>query len=474
MNLATTYMGFTLPHPLVPGSSPLADNQDTVRRLEDAGAPMIVLRSLFEEQMAHEAINVEPVDGAPWPAYVETVGYLPESVDYVLQPESYLELIRRTKAAVSVPVLGSLNGTSEWGWLRYAQLIEEAGADGLELNLYEVSTATDVTGQDLERKGLEVLRAVKGAVKIPVAVKMSPYYASIPNFARQLDEAGADALVLFNRFFEPDINVEKRELLPVNLSSALGSVVATALDRHALGAGESVTGGDRRRQHCPGRRQGRHGGGPCDADGIGPVPRHGPAYMTQVRSRMENWLEQHRIESLQDIHGCLDLQHCVDAAPYQRANYIRLLQSWQPERTVATVPAFQGLPSERKPVTDPAFPVQPPAAGVPASANGILEVVLGGGDTVRVEPGFDAQTLRRLLAVLEDTSGRERQIARGATTDNSVSRIATPKLVEPQTSNVGAVQITNHEMGTEPRSPGDVAENNCELVLPLVRKVRIS
>src|SRR5579864_2105317 len=217
MNLATTYMGFALPHPIVPGSSPLADNLDTVRRLEDAGAPMIILRSLFEEQLAHEDINVELAGDAPAAAHVDTLSYLPDAKDYVVQPDGYLELLRRTKAAVSVPVLGSLNGTSEWGWLRYARLMEQAGADGLELNLYAVATELALTGQELEVQQLEVLRAVKEAVKIPVAVKLSPFYTSIPNFARLLDESRADALVLFNRFYEPDVDVDRRDLLPVNL-----------------------------------------------------------------------------------------------------------------------------------------------------------------------------------------------------------------------------------------------------------------
>jgi dihydroorotate dehydrogenase (fumarate) len=329
MNLATTYMGFELPHPLVPGSSPLADNLDTVRRLEDAGAPMIILRSLFEEQMAHEGINVEPAGDAPMESSVETLSYLPESGEYVLQPEGYLELIRKTKAAVSVPVLGSLNGTSEWGWLRYARLIEEAGADGLELNLYEVATEPDVTGQELELKGLEVLRAVKEAVKIPVAVKLSPFYASIPNFARQLDEAGADALVLFNRFFEPDVDVDRRELLPVNLSSPSDLSLRlrwTGMLSGRVKASLSVTGGVHTAVDVvKAILVGAHA-----TQMVSALLRHGPSYLAQVRLDLERWLEEHRIESLRDLQGSLSLLRCDDAAPYQRANYIRLLQRWKP------------------------------------------------------------------------------------------------------------------------------------------------
>ena len=328
MNLATTYMGFELPHPLVPGSSPLADNLDVVRRLEDAGAPMIVLRSLFEEQLAHEDVNVEPAGDAPVESRLDTLNYLPESREYVLQPEAYLELIRKTKAAVSVPVLGSLNGTSDWGWLHYARLIEEAGADGLELNLYKVATDLDVTGQEIEWRGLEVLRAVKQAVKMPVAVKLSPFYASIPSFAHQLDEAGADALVLFNRFYEPDVDVEKRELLPVNLSSPaelLPRLRWTGILSGRINASLAVTGGVHTAVDVvKAVLVGAHA-----TQMVSALLRHGPAYLAQVRLDLERWLEEHQVESLRDIQGQLSMLNCGEAAPYQRANYIRLLQSWK-------------------------------------------------------------------------------------------------------------------------------------------------
>jgi dihydroorotate dehydrogenase (fumarate) len=349
MSLATTYMGFNLPHPLVPGSSPLADNLDTVRRLEDAGAPMIILRSLFEEQMAHEGINVEPAGDAPVESQVETLSYLPEPGEYLLQPEGYLELIRKTKAAVSVPVLGSLNGTSEWGWLRYARLIEEAGADGLELNLYEVATDFDVTGQELELQGLEVLRAVKEAVKIPVAVKLSPFYASIPNFARLLDESGADALVLFNRFFEPDVDVDRRELLPVNLSSPSDLLLRlrwTGILSGRVNASLAVTGGvNTAVDVVKAILVGAHA-----TQMVSALLRHGPAYLTQVRLDLERWLEEHRVESLREIQGSLGLLHFGDAAPYQRANYIRLLQKWKATELPANlVPPDGKATDEKKP-----------------------------------------------------------------------------------------------------------------------------
>jgi dihydroorotate dehydrogenase (fumarate) len=328
MNLATTYMGFQLPHPVVPGSSPLADNLDTVRRLEDAGAPLIILRSLFEEQLAHEDINVALANETPAAADVETLSYLPEAKDYVVQPDAYLELLRRTEAAVSVPVLGSLNGTSEWGWLRYARLMEQAGADGLELNLYEVAAALDVTGQELEVQQLEVLRAIKETVKIPVAVKLSPFYASLPNFARLLDESGADALILFNRFYEPDVDVDRRELLPVNLPSPSELLLRlrwTGILSGRINASLAVTGGVKTAVDVvKAVLVGAHA-----TQMVSALLRHGPGYLAQVRLDVERWLQEHRVESLRDIQGTLSMSHCRDASPYQRANYLRLLQNWQ-------------------------------------------------------------------------------------------------------------------------------------------------
>jgi dihydroorotate dehydrogenase (fumarate) len=328
MNLATTYMGFELPHPLVPGSSPLADNLDTVRRLEDAGAPMIILRSLFEEQLAHEGINVDLADDTSAATKVETLSYLPEAKDYVVQPEGYLELLRRTKAAVSVPVLGSLNGTSDWGWLRYARLMEEAGADGLELNLYEVATELDATGQEVEVQQLEVLRAVKEAVKIPVAVKLSPFYSSIPNFAHLLSESGADALVLFNRFYEPDVNVDRRELLPVNLPSPSELLLRlrwTGILSGRVNASLAVTGGVRTAVDVvKAMLVGAH-----VTQMVSALLQDGPAYLTQVLQDLERWLEEHKVDSLRDIQGTLSLSNCSEASPYLRANYLRQLQNWR-------------------------------------------------------------------------------------------------------------------------------------------------
>jgi dihydroorotate dehydrogenase (fumarate) len=327
MNLATTYMGFELPHPLVPGASPLVDSLDTVRRLEDAGAPMIVMHSLFEEQLAHEEINVTLAMETPKESFAEALSYLPEPDEFHLGPEEYLDQVRKIKSAVSIPVIGSLNGTTEGGWLRYARLIEQAGADGLELNLYELATDLGETGQEVERRELQVLRAVKASVRIPVAVKLSPFYSSIAHFARQIDEARIDGLVLFNRFYQPDVDVEQQELLRVNLSSPAelllrlrwigvlsgrvrASLAATGGVHTAVDVVKAVMVGAHVTQM------------------VSALLQHGPGYLAQVRRDLERWLEEHEFESLRQMQGSLSLLRCSDAAAYQRANYIRLLQSW--------------------------------------------------------------------------------------------------------------------------------------------------
>jgi dihydroorotate dehydrogenase (fumarate) len=327
MNLTTTYMGFELPHPVVPGAGPFVDSLDIVRRLEDAGAPLIVMHSLFEEQVIGEEVSITRSMETPKESYAEALSYFPEPGDFVLGPDDYLEQLRKVKAAVAVPVIGSLNGTTEGGWLRYARLIEQAGADGLELNLYELALNLEETGQEVESRGLEVVRAVKDSVKVPVAVKLSPFYSSIGNFARRLDEAGVDALVLFNRFYQPDIDVEEQELLRVNLSSPTelllrvrwigalsgrirASLAATGGVHTAIDVVKAVMAGAHTTQI------------------VSALLQHGPAYLRQIRGDLARWLEEHEFESLRQMQGSMNLLRCRDPGTYQRANYIRLLQSW--------------------------------------------------------------------------------------------------------------------------------------------------
>jgi len=214
MDLSTTYLGLNLAHPLMPGASPLVDDLDMVKRLEDAGASAIVMHSLFEEQIHREQMaTFEDLD-AHAHAHAEAHSYLPEPYEFALGPGQYLEQIRRIKAAVRLPVIASLNGTTASGWLEYAKLIQQAGADALELNVYYMATDPKESGEQVEQRTLEMIREVKKSVSIPVAVKLSPFFSSLVHFACDLDEAEVDGLVLFNRFYQPDIDIENLEVVP--------------------------------------------------------------------------------------------------------------------------------------------------------------------------------------------------------------------------------------------------------------------
>jgi len=328
MNLASTYMGFDLPHPLIPGASPLVDDLDRVRRLEDAGAPMIVMHSLFEEQITSEQLAMNRSMEAGVDSFAEALSYLPELGDFALGTHEYLEHVRKIKAAVSVPVIGSLNGTTEGGWLEYARLIAEAGADGLELNLYELATDLDETGDQVEARSLEVVRTVRQAVGIPLAVKLSPFYSSIANFAAKLDRLGVDAILLFNRFYQPDIDVEQLEVLRVNLSSPSELLlrlrwlaVLSGRVRPSLGA----TGGVHTAiDAVKAVMAGAHG-----VQMVSALLQRGPEHLRQVRDDLAHWLEVHEYESLAQMQGSMNLLRCDNPKMYERANYMKILSSWE-------------------------------------------------------------------------------------------------------------------------------------------------
>ena len=213
MDLSTSYLGMKLPHPLVPGASPLSDDLDTVKQLEDAGAAAIVLRSLFEEQITREQWATHNHWDSHDDAFAEAVTFFPSPESFVLGPDEYLNHVRRVKQTVRLPVIGSLNGMTPGGWLSYARLIEQAGADALELNVYHAPTDFETSGSEVERQTLEMVREVKRGLKIPVAVKLSPFFTAFAHFALQLDGAGADGLVLFNRYYDPDIDVQELNVL---------------------------------------------------------------------------------------------------------------------------------------------------------------------------------------------------------------------------------------------------------------------
>ncbi len=329
MDLSTPYMGFKLAHPIIPGASPLVDDLDAVRRLEDAGAPAIVMHSLFEEQIVGEEIATRRAIEEPAFSFSEASGYLPRSAEYKLGPDAYLDQVRRLKEALGIPVIASLNGTTLGGWTEYARLIEQAGADGLELNVYYLATDPSTSGTEIESRTLELVRAVRKAVTIPLAVKLSPYYSSFANFASRLTDAGAQALVIFNRLYQPDIDLEQLELVRVNLSSSTELLLRLrwlAILHGRTRAQLAATGGVHTATDALKALM-------CGADVVQMVSAllmHGPLALQRAVAGVRQWLTEQEYESLAQLRGSMSLRRCPDPAAYERANYTRMLQSWNP------------------------------------------------------------------------------------------------------------------------------------------------
>jgi dihydroorotate dehydrogenase (fumarate) len=329
MNLSTTYMGFELAHPLVPGASPMVDDLDLVRRLEDAGAPMIVMHSLFEEQIVAEEVAVTRAIENGEESYAEALSYLPKPEHFELGPAEYLEQVRKIKNVVSVPVIGSINGVTDGGWLEYARLIQEAGADGLELNLFQIESEPRESSDAIERRQLSIVRAVKQSVQIPLAVKLSPFYSSIAHFASQLDQIGIEALVLFNRFYEPDIDVEQLEVVPVNLLSNPSELLLRlrwlGILSGRVKASLAATGG----VHSAAEAVKAIMVGAQAVQMVSALLTRGPQHLKDVRDELAEWLDQHGYESLRQMQGSMSQARCSNGKAFERGHYVRILQSWQ-------------------------------------------------------------------------------------------------------------------------------------------------
>lgn len=330
MNLSTTYLGLKLAHPLMAGASPMVDDMGMVKRLEDAGASAIVMHSLFEEQITREEQGTIMDMQLSANSSAEALSYFPQPDDFRLGPEKYLEQIRRIKDAVSVPVIASLNGTTPAGWLHYGKLMQEAGADALELNVYYIPTDAKESASEVEKRTLDIVRAVKAEVKIPVSVKLSPFFSALAHFAVELEGAGADGLVLFNRFFQPDINVEELVAEPsLQLSGPAdlllrlrwlavlhghvkGSLAVTGGVHDGIGALKAVMAG---------------------ADAVQMVSAlliHGPDRLAHSRATLAEWLEEHEYESLAQARGSMSLVKSPNPQAFTRANYMRILNGWKP------------------------------------------------------------------------------------------------------------------------------------------------
>lgn len=329
MDLSTSYLGFRLPHPIMPGASPLVDDLDLVKRLEDAGAPAIVMHSLFEEQITREEVATSRSMDTWSHAHPEALSYLPEPKTFALGPEQYLDQILKIKAAVGVPVVASLNGTSTGGWLEYARLMQQAGADAVELNVYALATDLDESSELLERRTLKMLWAVKSGLRIPVAVKLSPFYTALAHFAQRLDDHGVDGLVLFNRFYQPDFDLESLEVKPTlrlsDSSELLLRLRWLAILHGRLHAALVASGG----VHTAEDAVKALAAGADVVQVVSALLKHGPERLATLRRELESWLVEHEYESLDQLRGSLSLLRCPDPAAHERANYMTILQSWR-------------------------------------------------------------------------------------------------------------------------------------------------
>jgi dihydroorotate dehydrogenase (fumarate) len=328
MDLTTTYLGLELKNPIVSGSCPLGANLDTIRHLEDAGAAAIVLPSLFEEEIIGAAQAQMEMESAG-AGFAEASSYLPNPEGYHVGPDQYLDHLRAAKEAVSIPIIASLNGSTPGGWTRYAKKLEEAGADAIELNAYYLATDPERTGAAIEDRIIAVVRAVKETVSIPIAVKLSPFYSSLSNFAHKLEEVGTDGLVIFNRFYQPDIDIEDLEVLP-NLRLSTADELRLRLRWLAIlssqvGMSLAATGGAHNAVDViKAVMTGAH-----SVQMVSALLIHGPEHITRTLEAVDFWLSEHDYESLRQMQGSMNMAKVPVPARLTRANYMKMLDSWQ-------------------------------------------------------------------------------------------------------------------------------------------------
>lgn len=333
MDLTTTYMGLALKHPVVPAASPLTKSLDGVRALEDAGAPAITMYSLFEEQINLESHAFDHYLTANAESYAEATSYFPDLGNYNIGPDAYLNLVRSAKEAVGVPVIASLNGVSEGGWTSYARQLEQAGADAIELNVYYIATDPSRGAGEIEEMTVGVLKSVKSVVNIPVAVKLGPYYSSVANLAAQLEAAGADGLVLFNRFYQPDFDLEALEVVPrivLSTSDDLRLPLRWAAILYGRIASDiAVTSG----VHTEIDALKCVMAGAAIAQTASELLAKGPQRIGEIADGMARWLEEKEYDSLAQARGSMSQKSVAEPAAFERANYMKMLQSWRQDPT---------------------------------------------------------------------------------------------------------------------------------------------
>ena len=328
MDLSTTYLGLTLSNPLVASASPLSEEIGNLRRLEDAGAGAVVLHSLFEEQIAVESHELDRFLSSGAESFAESLSYFPDMTAYNLGPEGYLEHIAQAKAALQIPVIASLNGTSPGGWTRYAKKIEEAGADALELNIYTVSTDPAVDAAQIEQTYCDLVAQVVAGLKIPVAVKLAPYFTAMASLAQRLEAAGAAGLVLFNRFYQPDFDLEALEVVPsLHLSTPhelLTRLHWVAILYGRIKADMAITGGVHTAQDVLKAMM----AGAKVAMMTSALLKRGIEYLAQVRAELAAWMEEHEYESIRQMQGSMSQRSVAEPNAFLRANYLKVLSSY--------------------------------------------------------------------------------------------------------------------------------------------------
>ncbi len=328
MDLSTTYLGLQLKHPIVMGASPMTHDADQAKQIADAGAAAIVMHSLFEEQILLEQSAQQAHVEAHENTNAEATDFVPKPGAYTVGPEEYLETLSKVKAAVDIPVIGSLNGVTNSGWLDYAKRIQQAGADALELNVYSLPTNPKESGSTLESRTIEMVRTIKHKVTIPITVKLSPFYTSPAFFVAQLEHVGANGFTIFNRFYQPDIDVEQLEVkhtlelstpsellmrlrwLAVLSANSKASLALTGGVHSAMDVLKSVMAGAHAVQV------------------VSAILKQGPGWINRTVAELEEWLVKHEYESLQQALGSMNLSHCPEPAAYERANYMRVLSGW--------------------------------------------------------------------------------------------------------------------------------------------------
>ncbi len=329
MNLSTNYLGLGLKNPLIASSSPLTLEVGNIRKLEDCGAAAVVLPSIFQEQIEQEAAAVERFAGAGADSFAEALSYFPPAAAYHAGPDRHLEVIRQARQAVDIPVIASLNGITHSGWIEYARLVEKAGAHAIELNIFFIPAGVSEHGRDVEQRYVDILRTVKDAVDIPIAMKLSPYFSAIGNFVSELDRAGANGVVLFNRFYEPDIDLVKLQLQrDLELSTPaeirlplLWIAVLSGRLRASLAATTGVdTAGEVIKYLLAG------------ADAVmttSALLRHGVDHMKVLLDGLTQWMDARGLDEVSDVRGMMSQRRINDPTAFERANYIQILQGWR-------------------------------------------------------------------------------------------------------------------------------------------------